>query len=656
MAGISRKRSVWLVQQGVWDMPKESMPLGVGYLKASVLADESMRHEVDIQIFNFNGGDSVVSMAEAMFSGGPPDVVGFSVWGWNCRAFGHLSETIKMVSPDALVVFGGTHVANQAERVFRLFPAVDVVVNTEGEFVFKELLRAHLNGRPRTELGDIAGLSYRDGDGGVATTENPERIQDLDRIPSPILTGAFPLTDHTGEFRYDVALMETNRGCPYRCAFCYWGGAIGQKVRAFSRERLREELEVFARLQVHTVVLCDANFGMLRQDLDFVEDVIHLRERFGYPRAVQASWAKNKSKTFYEIVRRMKGQGMQSSFTLALQTLDDSALEVMQRKNMRLNEWEDLVDWLRKEGLDCYAELIWGAPGETPQSFLDGYDRLAKLVTRIAVYPLLLLPNTAYANSRKELGLLTVRGEHDDFEHVLAHPTMTLAENSEMQRFSLWARATAEHMLLRHIWAPLLAFAGMTQSAVIISLLSWFERSPHPAAVHLSELAARLRRRPSSVPTFLTALYGEPALDELLTSWWREAILPAAPPQHADLLDEILRYDCLSRPVFDPHEGGVVDVSRLEVVDVDGEAFYRHAPATFAYDVPALLRALREGHEAVPTPSPTEVVVYCKVGFHAYFANHEEAVYFVGQTWEELRQAKQLAEGAAPLLTAAVGG
>ena len=30
-----RKKNVWLVQQGVWDMPQESMPLAIGMLKAT---------------------------------------------------------------------------------------------------------------------------------------------------------------------------------------------------------------------------------------------------------------------------------------------------------------------------------------------------------------------------------------------------------------------------------------------------------------------------------------------------------------------------------------------------------------------------------------------------------------------------------------------
>lgn len=180
---------------------------------------------------------------------------------------------------------------------------------------------------------------------------------------------------------------------------------------------------------MHTVVLCDANFGLLPSDAEFVEDLIATRDRYGFPQALETSWAKNKSKIFYEIVRTTARAGMRSSFTLALQTLSDSALDAMNRRNMKVNEWEDLAEWLSQEGLDCDAELIWGAPGETVESFADGYDRLSKYVSRIAVYPLL-LPNTDYAEKKQEYGIVSVRGDDDDFEYVLAHQTMTFAETS----------------------------------------------------------------------------------------------------------------------------------------------------------------------------------------------------------------------------------
>jgi radical SAM superfamily enzyme YgiQ (UPF0313 family) len=636
---VNGRKSVWLVQQGVWDMPKESMPLGIGYLRAAALADERIAAETDIRIFNFNGGDTVISMAQTMFGEGCPDVIGFSVWGWNYAAFGHLAETFKQLNPRGWVVFGGTHVANQAARVFAQAPDVDVVANSEGEFVFRDLLRAHLAGVAVADLHEIGGISFRAEDGSVVTTEAPPRIQDLETIPSPFLTGAIPLTDARGEFRYDVALMESNRGCPYRCAFCYWGGAIGQKVRTFSRDRLRAELEVFGHHKVHTIVLCDANFGMLPQDVEFVEDVIRTREKYGFPRTIDTSWAKNKSKVFYDIVRRMKRAGLQSSFTLALQTLNEPALEMMQRRNMRLNDWEELVGWLRQEGLDCYAELIWGAPGETAESFLEGYDRLAQYMTRIATYQMLLLPNTEYSNSKERFGLVTVRGDRDDFEYVLATNSVTLEEHIAMQPFLLWARSLAEHLVLRHIWAPLRILAGQTQSSVIRSFMAWIGRSQHPSAVELAALSKRLSMQPSALPTFLLQLIADPAVDDLFRDWWRESVVPTLPEEHVDLLSEVFRYDIVTRAVYrDPASDEPLEPG-LEEVDVDGVRYYRRDGVRFDHDIPTAVQRFTSGEAWVPERQPTEVTLYYRTGYCNHYANHEQAVQFPGRTLGELATA-----------------
>ncbi len=631
-----QKRSVWIIQQGVWDMPKESMPLAAGYLAAAALADEYIRQEMDVRLFNFGGGDPLTVMAEKIFGQGCPDIMAFSVFGWNYREFGALAETFKQVRPDGWVIFGGTHVANQGARTFRMFPEVDIVANGEGETIFPPLLRAYLEGRSVADLIDIHGISFRVGND-VHTTPEAKRIEDLDTIPSPFLTGAIPLTDRNGDFRYDVALIETNRGCPYKCAFCFWGGAVGQKVRAFSRDRLRAELEIFGYHKVHTVVLCDANFGMLQGDLEFVEDVIRTREKFGFPRAVEGSWAKNKSKVFYDIVRLMKQEGMKSSFTLALQTLNDSALSQMHRKNMKLNAWEDLVGWLRTEGLDCYAELIWGAPGETGETFLEGYDKLANYMTRIAVYPLLLLPNTEYTDGRERFGFHTVRGESDDFEYVLANNTMTVEQNLEMKKFILWARSLAEHLVFRHIWAPLRELAGMTQSAVINNMILWFEASQNPAATRLAEVAARVRSRPSAVPVFLRELYSEPELDELFASWWAENIEPRLPADTARFISEVFRYDCLTRPIYDAPGQGQTSADKLPVVEIAEEQFYLRDSLPFGYDIPRTLRKFHTDGVWHIEEQLTTLSIYCKAGFHQYYGNHEQGIYFAGVTEDYIR-------------------
>lgn len=627
---------VFLVQQGIWDMPLESMPLAAGYIKATALADDQVRGAVDISIHNFRGGATNAQMANAMFSSGRPDVLAFSVMGWNYRAFGALAATFKQVNPDGWVVFGGPHVSEQAERVFRMFPEVDIVVNGEGELTFRDVLKAHLDGFRKTELGHVAGVSFRGADGQPSTSTPRDRIDNLDIIPSPFLTGALDLTDGTGGFRYDVALMETNRGCPYKCSFCYWGGAIGQKVRAFPIERLRRELEVFAKLKVHTIVACDANFGLLPGDVQFVEALIETRDRYGFPRALETSWTKNKSKTFYQIVRMMKAAGMRSSFTLALQTLSDSALETMNRRNMKVNEWEDLVTWLEREGLDCYAELIWGAPGETPSSFMAGYDRLSRWVSRIAVYPILLLPNTDYMEKKELFGITAVRGDHDDFEYVLAHSTMTFEENQQMQRFLFWARVVAENAVLRHIWMPLRQLGGVTQSRVLNNLDDWVAGTDDPAAAPLREHVASAVGGTAAFGAAITYFYTDPAAKRLLSRWWTESVRPLVPAEAAPLLDEVFRYDLMTQPLYRPEGSG--DHDDVPIVEVSGDAYYVRRGVRLEYDLPAVNAAMRAGTAPDLTPSPCTVDLYYRVGSESAVTstNHEIVMHFMARTGEEL--------------------
>ncbi|MEV6923819.1 KedN5 family methylcobalamin-dependent radical SAM C-methyltransferase [Dactylosporangium sp. NPDC051485] len=629
-----QQSTVFVVQQGVWDMPLESMPLAAGYLKATALADDRIRASTDIVIHNFRGGVTHVAMANAMFTDGAPDVLAFSVMGWNFRSFGSLAATFKQLNPQGWVVFGGPHVANQAERVFRLFPEIDVVVNGEGEFTFRDLLLARLDGATPDGLREVAGISFRDPTGDVVTTPERPRISNLDEIPSPFLTSALQLTDADGIFRYDVALMETNRGCPYKCAFCYWGGAVGQKVRAFSIERLRAELDIFGRLQVHTVVACDANFGLLPGDVEFIEAFIETRERWGFPRALETSWAKNKSKTFYRIVKMMKDAGMRSSFTLALQTLSDAALDNMHRRNMKVNDWEDLAAWLDREGLDCYAELIWGAPGETVASFMDGYDRLSRRVSRIAVYPMLLLPNTEYMEKKDQFGIRSVRGDSDDFEYVLAHDSMTFAENQQMQRFLFWARVVAENAVLRFTWLPLRALGGVTQSQALLNLDRWVALVDDPAAERLRSYVDGAAGGTDAYGAAIAYLYTDPDAKGLLRRWWTESVRPLVPQEAAALLDEVFRYDLLTQPAYRPEQSD----DPLPVVEVGGDEYYLRAGVELSHDVPAIVTRLRKDLPVELAPDRQVVDLYYRVGSDSAVTstNHEIVMHFMGLTRSQI--------------------
>jgi radical SAM C-methyltransferase len=629
--GVFMSFRITLVQQGVWHMRRESMPLAIGYLASCVRHDPELGPQCDVTLKNYDGGKTAFDIAVELLCEPLPEIIGFSVLGWNIQQFASVAGVIKQTSPSTMVVFGGNHVANQGDTVFSRFPQVDVVVNGEGEVTFPELVRRHLASR---SLGDVRGISFRRADGTIVTTPPQDRISDLDTIPSPILNGVIPLLKDDGEFRYDVALMETNRGCPYKCSFCYWGGATGQRVRSFSRDRLRAELITLAEAKAETVVLCDANFGMLRQDVEFVEDLLEIRKEYGYPFALETSWAKNKSKIFYEIVGMMAKRGMHSSFTLALQTLTDSALELMNRKNMRINDWLELVKWLSSEGLDCYAELIWGAPGETPNSFFKAYDGLAEHVSRIAAYPLLLLPNTSYWENRKQYGFITVKGIRDDFDYVLANDSADVREHLRMQRFLFWARLLAENLMFRHIWRPLRWIGHLMQSRVIESFGNYIVDSGSQLASSLRSLCELSTADPDSLSPALLACFSEQEFDRVALAWWDSKICPRLPVEWRGPLRELLRYDLDTRPIPHPPSRGVVDYS---VVAAEGEKFYEIV-RSYGYDLNPLLSGSNDELQQLTPPVPKEWTVRLRYkmrfGEIAASTNHEETAHYVARVAE----------------------
>jgi radical SAM C-methyltransferase len=612
---------IGLVQQSAWDLPIDSMPLAAGYLKAVLEADPSISSEVDVRIYNLRGGWSITEMARNIFSDGTPDILAFSVLGWNYRNFACLADLHKQLKPNGRTVFGGNHVSHQAKKVFRECPEVDIVINGEGEFTFRELVTSILGNAEEPDLNSVPGLSFRAPDGSHVTTAERDRIDDLDVIPSPFLTGAIPLLDRNGNFPYEFALMETNRGCPYKCSFCYWGGAVGQRVRSFSRERLAEELDLFGFHQVPTVFLCDANFGMLEADEEFTEDLLRANEKYGFPVSLEANWAKNKSKRFHRIVRVLKERGFKSSFTLALQTLSDEALGDMQRRNMKLNQWEELADWLAEEGMEAFVELIWGAPGETTDSFIAGYDKLAEKVPRIAVYPLLLLPNTAYSNQRELHGFVTVRGQADDFEYVLANRSSTLTENFRMQRFMYLARILGENQFFKHLWHPARLLAGMSQSEVIQSLLDWIEAADHPSVTSFRDSFPVIAESPA-VARGHRMLYNDTALDQEIERWWNEQVVPKFPAEWTEFGRHIYAFARWSRPVYQPPGEPLPSGWREDA----GE--YASRPVHFPSPIAQGLEELASGRLTPPEPDAVTYEFRSLVGFYQHLDNHETGAHY----------------------------
>ncbi|WP_345639435.1 cobalamin-dependent protein, partial [Rugosimonospora acidiphila] len=224
-------------------------------------------------------------------------VVAFTVYFWNRPQTMAVAARIKAARPHAVIVVGGNDVTNQQDAVFEEAPAVDVLVHGEGELRFVEVCRNILQGCDPIE--GVRGVSAVR-NGSVVTTPAADRIKDLESIPSPLLNSVYEDADLAGT---RMIIYETNRGCPYSCAFCFWGGATNTKVRQFSIERIAAELERIVRVAAPNshIFVADANFGILSRDIEIVQIFVDLCAKYDKRIVFMTNWAKNSNSKVVEI-------------------------------------------------------------------------------------------------------------------------------------------------------------------------------------------------------------------------------------------------------------------------------------------------------------------------------------------------------------------
>ncbi|MEM9385250.1 MAG: radical SAM protein [Pseudomonadota bacterium] len=377
-------------------------PLVGGYLKAYALSHETVRQHWDIQLYSAYYHVPASQILGDILAR-RPDVIGFSVYSWNVGLVLRLLRTLRGLLPRHVqFILGGVEVMRCAERYLDPTWENVAVCNGEGEATFRDYLLEVTTGDLALERVD--GLSFAR-DGQWHSTAPRPRLAKLAQIPSPFLAGYFEAEDLA-----EVALFETNRGCPFACDFCYWGGAVGERVHKLELDRIKEEMTYLARHRSKTLALCDANFGMLPRDVEIAEHIAKLRHDYNAPQRVAYSTAKNNPNRVEQVARILTQGKLLHNQSISLQTLNEAALRKASRDNIRAETYVGLQRRLNEWRVPSFVELLWPMPGETLASFKDGIDALCAMGTQsFTVYPLLWLNNVGYADKTEEYGVVTLR-------------------------------------------------------------------------------------------------------------------------------------------------------------------------------------------------------------------------------------------------------
>lgn len=358
------------------------------------------------------------------------EILFFSVYLWNTGLSNKIAEMYKKEYPDTTIVFGGPQVPEHSQRLTLFMednPFIDLACYGEGEQTFLAILE----NCEKKNWKNVKNVAIRLG--AKIIINPPEKpITDINLIPSPYLSGVFDDLVNSYHTGYWSALIETNRGCPFSCAFCYWGAGKRCHIQSFDLDRVYAEIEWIAKHNIEFVFCCDANFGILPRDMEIVERVVDFKKRIGYPSAFSVQSTKNSTAQIFKLQKRLHDAGLQKGVNLALQSLHRPTLKAIERSNIASETYSTLLQLFNGTGIPAFSDLILGLPEESYDSFRHGVEKIIRhgQHSRIQFINLTILENTTMADATyiEHYGILYVNSR------IVSHHT-SLTERSGVKEF-----------------------------------------------------------------------------------------------------------------------------------------------------------------------------------------------------------------------------
>jgi len=338
------------------------LPYSVGILWSYALTNEFIKDNLQLDKLVYKR-EPIEELAHHLATN---DIVAFSTYVWNRNYNFKLAQRVKELNPNVFILFGGPEPPITNPEVFsEVMPFCDVIIKGEGEYIFSSLIEKWLRNE---DWKSNTGLLINN-NGKCINTGAGERINDLDSVPSPYLSGVFDsILSLEKEWN---AVIETNRGCPYKCTFCDWGSLTYSKIKKFNLTRVFHEIEWMSKNKIGYMDVADANFGIfIDRDNLIVDKLIEVQTKNGYPYRTGWSWAKNQQSEVVQIAKKLIKSGhFNNGLTISLQSMDENTLNTIKRNNMGINKINEIFAECRKDGVPLNVELILGLPGETLQTW-----------------------------------------------------------------------------------------------------------------------------------------------------------------------------------------------------------------------------------------------------------------------------------------------
>ena len=303
-------------------------------------------------------------------SGGAENAVFcFSCFVWNIKILAAASKILR--EKGDICIAGGPEITAHPS----FYKDFDYTVSGEGEVSVPKLI-AQILGK-KSEKSDR-----------VIISPSP----DLAVIHSPYLDGIIDPSEYEG------ALWELARGCPFKCAYCY--ESKGEKtVRLFPMERIKAELELFAKKKIPQVFVLDPTYNVNKKRAVELLRLIAQKtpDTFYYFEARAELMDRELAREFTRIPCALQ---------IGLQSANEQTLKLVNRPFDRKKFCKGL-SILNEEGVTFGLDLIFGLPGENFGSFRDGIDfAISQYPNNLEIFCLSILPGTDLFDRADSLGLV----------------------------------------------------------------------------------------------------------------------------------------------------------------------------------------------------------------------------------------------------------
>jgi len=348
-----------------------------------------------------------------------------------------LAKRIKRENPGAFVVVGG-HDASRDPSWFD-DDVIDAVAVGDGEEVMPPMVDAIQRGH---DLATIPGLMlHRDGRW-VSTGHAPTR-KNLDDYPLP----ARHLIEHYADHYYinfhkPLALMETARGCPFKCNFCSVWKFHESTFREKSPARVVRELQA---IKAEAIFITDDIFWM---NVKRGEEMARQIKAAGIKKFFTVQTRTDIICKFPHLIEMWKDCGKLAIF-LGLESVTDEGLKAVNKKNTADNNVK-AIKILQDLGVGFTPNFI-----VDPAWTRDDFKRLRDWIDHTGAYNsgfsvLTPLPGTDLWDTAKDQ-VTTHDWEMYDIVHAVLPTTLSLDDFYE-EYSGLWRHALDVRYRYRGKW------------------------------------------------------------------------------------------------------------------------------------------------------------------------------------------------------------